>query len=99
MMGTTHAIAKRLKEAVGILIPHPEPETIHLAKEDGIHLPCNDDIAGCPFACNCEVCDGVVHIGHISDPAELVEYLVSSYELVRVSARDRYSYLIRTKSF
>lgn len=53
---TIHRMAQMYRERLGIGIPHPEPETCHMAKALGVLIPCRV----CPLDYSCEQCDAKI---------------------------------------
>lgn len=53
---TIQRMAEIYREKLGIGIPHPLPETYHMAKFLGIPLPC----PRCPLDFECDLCDSMI---------------------------------------
>lgn len=53
---TIPRMAQMYRERLGIGIPHPEPETCHMAEALGVLVPC----CACPFDYACEQCDAKI---------------------------------------
>jgi len=84
---TARDMAKMYRDRFGIDIPHPRPETTHIAEDLGVALPCNGSL--CSFDYECALCDQLMQLKLVDDPASLPEYLVSEYSVVRDVARTR----------